>query len=825
MIARAACSALLLGFVAVGPSHGAESGANVLPNASFREGLAQWTIQNPTGDGVVLVEKEGDVTALKIDARGVEWGEASVISDPIPVQPGESYLLKSQVKRLTGQGYRCTVGLVWQNKKGQIVAINGIWEHVLWGSDWELCETKGIAPANAATVSVKLGLEMGQGSKNSALFREVTLENAGTAPPALSGDLFAARLPNAENQVRLDVQLTNSGGEELRDVKIKLAPPAQATASPKDQAVARLRPSERTTVRFDLDAPSQDLSGEIATLIEGQAAGGKNLSLQLATSWPMDQPQEVVTTTDRLPEPEIPAMKLRLGAYYFPVMLDWGDDGTRRPGVRGLDSSYHPLLGLYDETLPEVADWQIQWALSHGISWLAVDWYWNQGEEFIDEALHEGLMKSRLFDKIDFCLLWANQEPTATNFRPYDYSPETMRELATTLCQRYFRLKNYLKVEGKPVFMIFLPAALVNDNGSKAEARRALDAFREVVTKNGFPGAFLVGLQNSPVVADLRSVGFDAVSSYSFLFAGVTPDRKDGRAGYDYDKVARNYKDGLAEAKRAANAQGLPYIPTAWAGWDDLPRYTRKDFESSSFTRETTPERFRSLMEFLPEVTDPTLQLALVEAWNEWGEGTAIEPGNKHRFGFLTSILDALGVNPPRQRSVPVPDQETLARIAAKPAFIHHLPYSQRFHADGRYSRGFKSNLGDGRSLGLTGGDGVAFMERQADGLKVVARSAAAPVVLSSPRALDLDTSAVKTVSLQFRGPAPEKVKLTWGGQKSSEGEIIREGDRSEAVFRLENNPAWRGRIDQLRFELQGQKEYILSELTVGDGTQGGERP
>lgn len=825
MMAGVAKTLLLFGLAAVGISHGAEAGANLLPNASFRDGLAHWTIQNPTGDGVVLVENEGETAALKIDARAVEWGETSVISDPIPVQPGESYQLKSQVKRLTGQGYRCTVGLVWQNKKGQIVAINGIWEHILWGNDWELCETKGVAAANAATVSVKLGLEMGQGSKNSALFRGVSLESAGTAPPALAGDLFAARSPDGENEVRLDVQLTNSGGEELRDLQIKLNPPAETTVKPENQAVARLLPGERATVRFDLNAPSRDLSGEIAAQIKGQASGGKKLSLELATTWPIDKPQEVVTATDQLPEPEIPTMKLRLGTYYFPVMIDWGDDGTRRPGVRGLDSSYHPLLGLYDESLPEVADWQIQWALSHGISWLAVDWYWNQGEEFIDEALHEGLMKSRFFDKIDFCLLWANQEPTATNFRPYDYSPETMRELATTLCQRYFRLKNYLKVEGKPVFMMFLPAALVNDNGSKADARRALDAFREEVAKNGFPGAFLVGLQNSPVVADLRAVGFDAVSSYSFLFAGVMPDRKDGRAGYDYDKVVRNYKDGLTEAKRAANAQGLPYIPTAWAGWDDLPRYTRKDIQGSSFTRETTPERLRSLVEFLPEVTDPSLQLALVEAWNEWGEGTAIEPGHKHRFGFLTSILDALGVNPPRQRSVPVPDKEALARMAAQPEFIHHLPYSKRFHADGRYSRGFKSNLGDGKSLGLTGGDGVAFTERQADGLKVVARSAAAPVVLCGPRALDLDASAIKTVSLRFRGPAPEKAKLTWGGQKSSEGEIVRTGDRTEVVFRLENNPVWKGRIDQFQFELQGQKEYVLSELTVGEGAQEGVRP
>ena len=35
-----------------------------------------------------------------------------------------------------------------------------------------------------------------------------------------------------------------------------------------------------------------------------------------------------------------------------------------------------PVLGWYDDTFPEVRDWQIKWLVENGISYAFVDWYW-----------------------------------------------------------------------------------------------------------------------------------------------------------------------------------------------------------------------------------------------------------------------------------------------------------------------------------------------------------------------------------------------------------------------------------------------------------------
>ncbi len=47
-----------------------------------------------------------------------------------------------------------------------------------------------------------------------------------------------------------------------------------------------------------------------------------------------------------------------------------------------------PLLGYYDESNPEVVDWQIKWAVENGITGFLVDWYWEAGNLTSDSDLH-----------------------------------------------------------------------------------------------------------------------------------------------------------------------------------------------------------------------------------------------------------------------------------------------------------------------------------------------------------------------------------------------------------------------------------------------------
>ena len=72
---------------------------------------------------------------------------------------------------------------------------------------------------------------------------------------------------------------------------------------------------------------------------------------------------------NRIPEPVHPQSSVEISAYYYPGterMSEWNQIEQTLPEIK-------PLLGWYDESNPEVIDWQIKWAVEHGISSFCVD--------------------------------------------------------------------------------------------------------------------------------------------------------------------------------------------------------------------------------------------------------------------------------------------------------------------------------------------------------------------------------------------------------------------------------------------------------------------
>ena len=66
------------------------------------------------------------------------------------------------------------------------------------------------------------------------------------------------------------------------------------------------------------------------------------------------------------------------------------------------------LLGFYDDSLPEVNDWHILWAVEHGITWFAFDWYWNAGEHRLLRTLEQGFLQAKYAPMMTFCIHWCN---------------------------------------------------------------------------------------------------------------------------------------------------------------------------------------------------------------------------------------------------------------------------------------------------------------------------------------------------------------------------------------------------------------------------------
>jgi hypothetical protein len=142
-------------------------------------------------------------------------------------------------------------------------------------------------------------------------------------------------------------------------------------------------------------------------------------------------------------------------------------------------------LGWYREGDPEVADWHIKWAVEHGITFFAYDWYWERGARWLEHALHDGYMKARYRHLLKFCLLWANHNAPKTS------SFEDCIAVTRFWIEHYFRLPEYFTIDGKPVVIIFSPRRLTEDMGSEG-VRKAFEAMRQECVNHGLKGLYLV---------------------------------------------------------------------------------------------------------------------------------------------------------------------------------------------------------------------------------------------------------------------------------------------------------------------------------------------
>ena len=778
---------------------GAVVAENLLPNGSFEQGLKGWqTGDASSGDIEVVPLKDGpEKRAVRIDARRISEGERSLLSNPVAVDPSTSYEVRGLVKRLAGYGYRSSVAVVWKDASGKMIGVENVWCGVLLGTNWVKEVRRVIAPAAAASGQIKAGIETGLGERNAALFTGLQLVHVPASGPDMAIQLFAGKtIPGEASGFR--IQLTNTGDTLFSQLKITLRLPKGMVAETAQWTCGQLGATEAWEQSVALsgypDSSNARIEVGISAVANGKKVGfTKTTPVNAATAKPV-----VVSSKDLHPE-AVPDMKVKLGAYYFPVMIDWG--GGSRPGLRALESK-EPLLGYYNERSPEVADWHIAWALQHGISWFAVDWYWNQGEEFLNEALDEGLLNSRFADQMQFCIHWCNQDPACTTFRAYDYSPETLRELAATLCDRYFSRSNYLKVDGEPVFMVFQPASLMNGNGGAVGTKAVLDAMEDVARSRGLKGIYFIAVNNSPVVPDYASAGFDAVAPYSFLFGNLLPERTD-RIEFDYDKIVQQYIEWFGLNRQQVHAQGLHYVPTAWAGWDDLCRYGEHRREQSCVTAGNTPSAFRAMAQALPDHVEQESPLALVEAWNEWGEGTVIEPGKEYGFDYLSAILNVLAVEPPTEYSVPVPDQESFQRMQAPPMFIDHVRYAEAFNADRKWASGLEMAFDNKRSLWMRPAGNMDYAWIDNGNLHALAKGADGELI--GPEAIWLDTAKVGGMDICLKTAAETGLALQWrtapdAPWMESPVQHVDAGGQQVFHFDCSGMPGWKGSVYQFRW-------------------------
>jgi len=239
---------------------------------------------------------------------------------------------------------------------------------------------------------------------------------------------------------------------------------------------------------------------------------------------------------------------------------------------------------------------------------------------------------------------------------PGKVSPATFERICDHVIKDYFLRSNYWRIDGRPYFSFYDLSALLESFGSVGKTRAALDGFRAQAKAAGLSGVHLNAvawgqplLPGGEVPVDsarlVRELGFDSVTSYVWLHHAAMPQQ-----ATDYDVVRDAY---FAYWDRALKVFNVPYFPNITMGWDSSPRCDHRDTLDNSgypFThtiKGNTPERFRAALQtakrrLLAQKDGP--RILNINCWNEWTEGSYLEPDTLNGMKYLEAVRDVFGI-------------------------------------------------------------------------------------------------------------------------------------------------------------------------------------
>jgi hypothetical protein len=321
-----------------------------------------------------------------------------------------------------------------------------------------------------------------------------------------------------------------------------------------------------------------------------------------------------------------------VGVYYFPGWTETPGAPWNPPWEQIAPFPERiPLLGFYREGEVAVAEQHIDWAAEHGIRFFVYDWYWtNDDRPYLEHAL-EAYLRAGNRRRLGFALLWANHPP----FRA---TADRVERMARYWTSRFFLQPEYVRVDARPVVVVFSPRTLRRDLGGSAAVRSTLDRARQVARQAGFPGIYFVGAAGPDQITALLEEGFDAATAYDYPLAGIRePGAKRGPYRDAVEEYARIWEQFARDGR-------LPYFVPTLAGRDARPWHGDR-----AIVREgSTPAAFREMLQrartFARRHPDLTRGIVLVMAWNEFGEGGYVEPTRQWGFAYLEAIRDVFGV-------------------------------------------------------------------------------------------------------------------------------------------------------------------------------------
>jgi hypothetical protein len=288
------------------------------------------------------------------------------------------------------------------------------------------------------------------------------------------------------------------------------------------------------------------------------------------------------------------------------TMASMNPENIDGEGRREIASHFYPLIGPYASSDKDVIEYHLLLMKYSGIDGLIIDWYgssdlWDyplnrrNAEAVIDMLNKVGLTFAITYEDYTLeSLINNNIIESATDGAIADFE---------YLEQHYFIKDNYISIDNKPLLTVFGPRYIQN-----------ADDWTTV----------LYGISETPALLSLwfesSELGSNAAGEFSWV--------------YENNTHVQNFYTNRASQYDVAIGSAYPGFKDYYAqgGWGSNMPWSI-DYKDGQTLQETLEMARNSKIEYLQLVT-----------WNDFGEGTMIEPTLEFQYTFLEKIQQFTGV-------------------------------------------------------------------------------------------------------------------------------------------------------------------------------------
>ena len=324
----------------------------------------------------------------------------------------------------------------------------------------------------------------------------------------------------------------------------------------------------------------------------------------------------------------------------------WGEGFTEwtntKKAVPRFEGHYQPRvphkdIGYYTLDSKETIKKQVELAKKHGIYGFCFYYYWFSGKRLMEKPIDIFLNNKEI--NFPFCLCWANENWTRTwdglekdVLIGQEYSKSDYKKFINDI-KKYIDDDRYIKIDNKPVIMIYNPKQI-------PDFEELTSKWREYAKEMGIGEIYIMSKCDLANDSHLYTKYVDAEFDFPPHGLGHKETKIYGLSSskiFNYTKIV----DDIEHLYR--NHMPLkPFYYTCMMGWDNSSRRKEGYTVYYNYSLESYYKWLSYIIKETRRRNPIDRRFIFINAWNEWAEGTYLEPDEKYGYANINTLSKAI---------------------------------------------------------------------------------------------------------------------------------------------------------------------------------------